>query len=454
VAAFPAAALPATAAGAPPTSCFWTDTVSSTHNNILLPDAAATYWYSRFVLPPGGKVVLHGRYPHSRSFFTWAYDLETPADGLNDATIEPDRDAINPFIAGAARTAAHRSYTLTIATTPPPGPGEPRQANTIYAGARGLTGLPQTVRLLHRVYLPDAGRDATGDAGLPAADFVSANGVTLAGEAACDALQNDGAKIPNITMLAAPLHLALLALSRSPTHPAVTPTRWYPLLNPDRLTEPYYAGTAWEWLIGALPRSRRGPGPSAHPEADSGFIYSHINRSFGSAGGGNNVLVLRGKLPTTPRTFRGAATMQRDTQMRYWSLCQYDSFPSGRVGDCLYDEEVPTDPQGFYTIVVSLPVDRPANATGDCGVAWLDWGTMGDGFFRPRAGLLLIRNQLPDPSFGHAAQDIDVAGTERSVMQDYFPTGSYLSTTQFESRGCHGALAKAAVRTGKRRGSQ
>jgi hypothetical protein len=30
---------------------------------------------------------------------------------------------------------------------------------------------------------------------------------------------------------------------------------------------------------------------------------------------------------------------------------------------CLYDEQVPTDADGFFTIVVSLPEDRPANAT-------------------------------------------------------------------------------------------
>ena len=80
VVALSATARPA-AAQAPPTTCFWTDVVDRDHYNILLPDSAATYWYSRFVLPPGGKVVVRGRYPRARSFFTWAYDVDTPTDG-------------------------------------------------------------------------------------------------------------------------------------------------------------------------------------------------------------------------------------------------------------------------------------------------------------------------------------------------------------------------------------
>jgi hypothetical protein len=43
-------------------------------------------------------------------------------------------------------------------------------------------------------------------------------------------------------------------------------------------------------------------------------------------------------------------------------------------GPCPFDEEIPPDRSGFYTIVVSLPEDRPATATVQCGVAWMDWG--------------------------------------------------------------------------------
>ena len=41
---------------------------------------------------------------------------------------------------------------------------------------------------------------------------------------------------------------------------------------------------------------------------------------------------------------------------------------------------------------LSLPQDRPANATDTCGVAWMNWGTTGDGYTRPRSTMLVLRN--------------------------------------------------------------
>ena len=47
-------------------------------------------------------------------------------------------------------------------------------------------------------------------------------------------------------------------------------------------------------------------------------------------------------------------------QLRYWSICQNEGLLTTAVEDCLYDEQIPTDSHGNYTIVTSLPGDRPA----------------------------------------------------------------------------------------------
>ena len=53
-----------------------------------------------------------------------------------------------------------------------------------------------------------------------------------------------------------------------------------------------------------------------------------------------------------------------------------------------------------FTIMVSTAASRPANATTDCGVAWLPAGPA------PTDGLLM-RNMLPVPSFKQAIQRVE-----------------------------------------------
>lgn len=79
---------------------------------------------------------------------------------------------------------------------------------------------------------------------------------------------------------------------------------------------------------------------------------------------------MRAKALTTPKTFNGEAKMG-EGQFRYWSMCSNQGFANSRVNGCVYDEQTPVGPEGFYTIVVSRKADRPRNAIRACGVAWL-----------------------------------------------------------------------------------
>jgi hypothetical protein len=137
------------------------------------------------------------------------------------------------------------------------------------------------------------------------------------------------------------------------------------------------------------------------------------------------------------------------TLVRYWSLCNYGAIANPPLlpvnAPCLFDEEIPTDRSGFYTIVVSLPEDRPVNATVQCGVAWMDWGTAGDGLTRPRLIDLMMRNQLCDPAFAQCADKVLVPDTEARVMGDYLPAGTYTSRSGFEALGCSASPSGAFV---------
>ena len=126
-------------------------------------------------------------------------------------------------------------------------------------------------------------------------------------------------------------------------------------------------------------------------------------------------------------------------EVRYASFCMNESVKTTRVMDCVFDEEVPTDEDGFYTIVVSRIEDRPKNAKQACGAAWVEWSPRGDGFEDPDFGWFQIRNMIPDVSFNHAVQNTAVPGDEIEAMGDYLPNVEYYDSAEdYEALKCAG----------------
>jgi len=94
----------------PVNTCFWRDPqinpgpIDQLHqeNNLAGPDTDTAYYYTRFQLPPGATVVLHGEYPHARFM---SYTTYKPIDGVSgfpaaalyDTQIRPHRGSVNPF---------------------------------------------------------------------------------------------------------------------------------------------------------------------------------------------------------------------------------------------------------------------------------------------------------------------------------------------------------------------
>ena len=420
-----AVAAPASAAASiPQTDCFWTARMDSKFStdperNYAFPDTGAVYWSAQINMPAGSKVILTGQYSHSRYQSINAYDATShvPTDALNDVSTKPDSGSSNPFIAGARRDGKKRSYTINIVNEPAPAQ---RAQNTIYAGVAGQVGQA----LMYRVYEPEpfTVSELTGGVGLPAAALRLADGTTLTGQAACSALQAKSGTLP-LTKLPESTYRSI----REPAGAAATfPAAAKPVFHA-------FYNIGWAvgcWYGGACVGNPERTG-GQYSNIDNQYVAAFVSRGFPAG----PVLVLTGKLPTTPMTSSKVTKMGKG-QLRYWSMCQNESLYTTKGAGCIYDSQIPVDKKGNYTIITSLAADRPKNATAKCGIGYIPWPTAGDGAGNLKDGLLLVRNMLPASNFREAIQNTKVPGDEAKVMGSYLPAGSYTTKKQFEKKGC------------------
>jgi hypothetical protein len=410
------ALLPASAAaqGIDTTCQFALTRLDATTTNVLAVDTNAVYWGGTYAALPGTRIRIEGRYPHAR-YTSWnVYDAAArPIDALSDYELTPDPGSSNPFLPGADRTVAERSYTAFIEIGPAPAQPAP---NTLYTGdSRGGT-------FLYRVYVPDAGQDQKGGVPLPRVTLESADGSSapLSAEQ-CQELQAPYAQPLNDLIAGTP------GLP-DPTddgqgYPGRNPPNWrlfenlcssaVDIMLDNESGEQFQPGV----------EGRCGDGPGFLSNRDIAYVFAPTSRGFGE------LLVLRGRAPTFADTRPGPALMPSGQQLRYWSFCQYEP-ATQRVIDCRSDDRVVVGPDGRYTIVVSTANQRPANARPECGVTWLPWGPQ-------TQGLLIYRHMLPDPSFAQAIQNVPQPGAELDTMGDYYPSGEYLAGPgDFKTRAC------------------
>jgi hypothetical protein len=394
--------------------CFWQGGTRST--NIAYPDLGARYWVSSFPLPPGAELVLKGRYPHARYMSFNVYDAAAqPTDGLADIDIAPDPGSANPFPPGAQRDLERRDYTVRVVGSARP---ETREPNTIYLNAAGQ-GTPVGV-IMYRVYVPDTERDPAGGVGLPEVSMRLPGGQVLDQPLVCQSRADTGAN-----QAVEAFHAG--TDGPDPSNPASEdPIRWEAFFN-------YFQ--AFSYPAGATPA---GSGRAVLPREKLGGFLSNIDNAYTLATANRGigpVVVLEGRAPTTPRTLDGRRVMEGG-QVRYWSLCE-NEFASQRVIDCVFDEQVLTRADGRFTLVMSEPGERPANARPECGVNWIAWGAQPD-------GLLILRHMLPSPEFAQAIQRVAELGTEQAVVGEYLPVGRHTTRAGFEARGCKAPEAVAA----------
>lgn len=407
--------------GYPVSTCFWSVPVNpelaDPQLNYAFPDTAAVYWAAQFTIPQDAELVIQGQYAHARYQSLNSYNATTamPTAVLNDVSTTPDAGSRNPYLPGADRLEDDaRSYTVSVLDDTPPAQTQP---NTLYAGVPGQ----DRISLLYRIYLPDNGRDLTGGVGLPEPELRFSDGRVLRGDALCSAVDADNAILKPASL---PLD-TYKALRDQPGKPATFPADRTPVWRA------YYSA---EFTLGCTYLGKCDGTPprvgGQYSNIDNSYVTAEVNRGFG------DVLVLRGELPRTPKTTTGAPHVDSAVDMRFWSMCSNESLATTKVIACLYDEQVATDAAGRYTIVASLPEDRPANATEECGVSWLPLSPTGDGAGHPDDSLLIMRNMLPSKNFGHAAHDTKTPGDEKAVMGRYLPDGQYTAKSAFEASGC------------------
>jgi hypothetical protein len=402
----------------------------------LYPDQNSSYWIGTLKLPRGSTLILRGEFPHSRycQFALYRPDplgnYTATGELLVDYQIKADKGSINPFKPGANRRSERRSYAVRIVAQDAPARPKDRKPNTMYAGKAG------EMQMVYRIYLPDAGRDGSGDVGLPEYEVKLANGKRLSAEQVRKKLNRPLSKgIPPGMSVEKWRALCNGPDSDPALKPETTPAR------PQPVVERYFSN---EYnLIGVFKRpEERAKIPVKVATGFGGdpltlFMFAWVSRKFGP------VLVMRGKMPKFPDTFQGkdgkGLAKMTDWECRYWSVIMSEAPPSGMGNDALTDMQVPLDKDRNYTIVVCREEDRPANATEENGVAWLDWGTRGEGINDPSNrtdfGFLVFRFMCNNPRWKHNPDTITVPGSEYKVMGAYAPRFEYTDKATFERAG-------------------
>ena len=407
-----------------PRDCFWMRGPHSgdPYINLAYPDANVFYWAAAFSTPDDAELYLEGEFPYSRYMSIISYDGRgRPIESLADYLIEPLNNADNPYVPGNNRRNKERSYQIKILNKDPVSKrdtgkiSKSKSGNILHAPFYG----PKQQTIIYRIYLPDDGTAPLGGVGLPSL-VVKQNGKVIRGEEACKSVNSkqdlaitlDAAGIPAMQ------YRELASQPDKPiTWPAQNPPQWYIQLDRQSLIG-IYTG---EFNRNA-PRSTGG----FFPNLDNHYLRTIVNRKFGK------VLVIKAKAPLTPKTYNSVDTYE-ESELRYWSVCSNQSFGNTRVNDCLFDEEIPVDENGYFTLAISKAEDRPRNAINECGIAWLPIAEDGDGVFDDDVAIVQFRHMLARDDFPFSIQSVENQKDTKKVMQEYYPRGRYLMPNQVES---------------------
>jgi hypothetical protein len=413
-------------------------------NPNLWPDMQSTYFIGRFALPAGASLTLNYTYPRARYFQFALYKSErgtfvSIGEDLSGPQIEPDPGSTNPFRVGANRLADKRNFTLQVLADNAPADSKQRASNTLYVGKDG-----GELMFVNRTYLADQGSDGAGwgpaftparGPGLPTYTGTLADGTKLS---AAEVVKQFGRHMaaPKPPVTAEQWEMLLHAKGNDPTlDPATAPARKEPKWEK-------YWNVRYSILGSFKTPEERARIPYAgaidgggDPETE--YMLVQLSRKFGP------VYVMRGKMPTFPDTYAGSGgkglEVMPAAQTQYWSLVSCEAMPSGQIVDALTDMQVPLDADGNYTIVYSRKEDRPANATPENGVAWIEWSPRGEGIDGPKNrtdfGMLMLRFIANDPKWAQGPNNVTKPGMEEAVMGPYYPRGEYTTKATFEASG-------------------
>lgn len=446
--------------------------------NANICDATATYWAARIKLPDNAKLVFKGEYGQNRYASFSSYGITDPTASLDDFDIDPDEGSTNPYRNGALRTlpAAQRQFTITVLNADEPEDKSLKARNTLYARppVTDMTtfGAPdQTmVDLRWRSYTPDREFDMRFDArgggklpfpeymefpaGSPECTFEGPNPCRRAFQCDMDPTGQTMQQPRGFTNSAIPVQEMRDLWDNQDysctneevkekydgwcndpwVSPATDPPRFEKFFgirySYDGLFDPPPVREAMkqELIAGGLncesgEETVGAPGIPANFNTNYGVMF--IAQKFGK------VFHVTAKKPRTPTTYWGDPVFDsEDAQVRYWSWTVGNERTTGQISGGVNDEMFPAVNDGYYSMVISLPEDRPKTATQACGHAWLDWNRRGDGTGRWGITTLVLRHMMVMNGWDQAMQSVCEPGKEKELMGEYYPESAYFQTPE------------------------
>lgn len=408
----------ATAQPLPTPTCAWPfEWTAYGLGNWLFPDTGNRWWYMP-IDPQWQNLTITGVYPKAR-FFSFAVYDDAPvaaglADHLFDAQITPDPGSVNPFNPTASSTVQSQTYTITVTRT------DSTADNVLRLHAN-------TGWLIYRLYLPNAGEGSMGGVPLPSASITDARGQVT--------------PLPTCPTVNRQSELAVL-------QPQFVPAL---LENPPRT--PPVPDHIW---FAPLPA----PPMRLLPNPDNKYMVSFFMSDYEPG----RIILIRGKMPAFPDTYRGAAVSQpapgfSTVQLRYWSMCLGNLVSPLPITGCAVDADTPLDEERFYTVVISDDVLRPDWLPREN--VWLPWG---DEQMFPKT--IFFRNTLPSSGFSQSVQEAIAKGCgvdfnfptpptqdgitksgecTQNLMGDYYPAAVWCDKDVFIQRGWKACFKQAGL---------
>lgn len=368
----------------------------------LLDTSASNYFSNRFwhgdkgprgfiTVPEGGKVVFRGEFPYSRYFAFHPSDFDTNnLPTLVDEDLNPDPGSLNPFREEVEEGQGRRFTAQLIFTAVPENP----EPNTTYCGVKKNGGRNPAVFNIYR----------TTDSVLGAMPP-----------------NNTGVLLPSITVYDAEGNETAFFEEVDP-HPAgveppVETTKFSPLPIPD------HRGLCWPEEYST--KSNWGLPYDILASQDILYLVTPYTQRLG------DVHVTRGKMFSTPHTPDEPVCIE-GKDIRGFTVTTYN-FWAGICEAAVVDHEIAVDEDGFYTLVVSTPENRPGNATAENGVTWLDWGQYLDGQLTYR---MLLRRSEMLTRLRNAVE----TGEADAAIAPYVPRSKHTTREAFEAQGWRAAF--------------
>jgi hypothetical protein len=462
--------------------CAWPVESTPALANEAGPDPNATYWTTPFKTSSGfTSLTIEGRYPTARfaSFtvydnggdtFTQTVNGKTVTSALADYRILPDAGSVNPWRVATVPPGRRTTFTVRL-----------RRHVTLFA-QQHHNALPMV-----DTGPPPAKPVAPSDIGFVTfRTYIPSGGNTTV--ALPKIIVNRRVSVPSPHRAPAFTGRAYTAATKA-THTVL------PTCNATRIAHAVKVSKALKKLVGRIqhapsttdqvtactingqPRYTNGCAPSLQwvqaSSAQIGALFpnpsnAYISMSFHPAPG--TVVVTRGRMPTSPKAAGhgalgdsiGAVPVNWTAsplpyQVRYWSVNNYlikEPYPvvtegagPNRTYGGTADYQTAVDGSGRYTVVSSLPADKPTASTLAANTAtWI--AMQGD---QPNvAETQWMRNMLSN--YPNAIQNIPPASSPTEyvtgpivaqTMGAYYPRSAQCSTATFATGGADACFAAA-----------